>query len=305
MNEINSTINDNEETYILSTSTAFVYVLGRAKHLNVSKVGFTNVSAKSRANSYTDGDWEIYQEFPMPIYLARLTERAAHLQLSEYWFDPKITGGTANEIFMCSPDVASVAVQIAKDEAQKIILSSLGLPKNTHDLLKNSINTRDSEKTTEIINELNRKINDLENTISFYKANRNKSEAYLEDELRKANLYYSRQVSSLEEENKNFKKLSLPKDIESKISIQPQENQASSQEEKYLKNTIAKLESEHKKLLNPILSELEISYEELQNISRNLQNNSNAKIKYKFLEAIELATKYRKLFEMKDEKKRI
>ncbi len=228
------------QTEYLSVSTAFVYVLSRPEHPNVSKVGFTNISAKSRANNYTDGEWVIYEEFSMPNFLARLTEKSAHQQLSEYWLDPKITGGTASEIFMCSPEIASIAVEIAKDESQKNIYKAMGLPINIFELINNY-------SQNDEIAELKKSNKNLKITISELQIKLEKIEFINNDKI------------------KNF---------ESKI---------------------IQLEISIKNLLAPILQELELSFEEIKNIAKTSQLNSTLKIKHKLIEAIELASKYRKI----------
>ena len=106
---INTEIQETDKT----DSVGYTYILHRTDNPGLVKVGFTAVSSQSRAGNYTDGEWQVHKEFPMPIWLARLTERASHRHLKSYWLDPKITGGTASEIFMCPLDIAVSAVELA------------------------------------------------------------------------------------------------------------------------------------------------------------------------------------------------
>ena len=89
----------------ISSSRGFVYVLERPeddeKSEMLCKVGYTSVSASSRAREYTDGGWEVHYEVEMQDWLARLVERDLHRALERYWFDPAILGGIAKEVFMC------------------------------------------------------------------------------------------------------------------------------------------------------------------------------------------------------------
>jgi hypothetical protein len=321
MNESEPTSKIIVQTDIISITTAYVYVLSRPKHPNFSKVGVTKISAKSRAENYTDGEWEIYEEFEMPIFLARLTERTAHQQLSEYWFDPKITGGTANEVFLCPPDVASIAVAIGKDEAQKQIFKSLGLPLDTPDLIKRQLSdckkinsTHNSKiqydsnlalKNDEIIKQnklyLN-KISELERENQTLKQNQIKTSEHLENELKKLNLYYSRRITDLQLINKNLKtntqtqiKNNAAPDKENQMAEKDFVDQKNySDNINKLTKKISDLEKNNQDLLNPIISEMEISYEELKTIAKTSQGNISTKARYKLIEAIELASKYRK-----------
>jgi hypothetical protein len=109
--------NDITDTETLETdrtdAIGYVYILFRPDNPGLAKVGYTAVSSQARASNYTDGDWKVHREFPMPIWLARLSERTAHKNLKSYWLDPKITGGTASEIFTCTLDIAENAVELA------------------------------------------------------------------------------------------------------------------------------------------------------------------------------------------------
>jgi len=126
-------INFNKDYFASSESTdsiGYVYILFRPDNPGLAKVGFTSISSKSRALNYTDGDWRVHKEFPMPVWLARLSEKTAHTYLKQYWLDPKITGGTASEIFTCSLTVAEEAVNKAFIDQLRRALKSLRLPES-------------------------------------------------------------------------------------------------------------------------------------------------------------------------------
>jgi T5orf172 domain len=107
---------------------SWVYVLRRESHASMCKVGFTSVSAKSRALEYTDGEWIVFAEYSVPNWLAKDVEKEAHLQLSKYWLDPKLTGGSATEVFLCEPELAEIAIQIAQEKKRVDAALSLGFP---------------------------------------------------------------------------------------------------------------------------------------------------------------------------------
>jgi hypothetical protein len=111
-------------------SQGIVYILTRENQPGISKVGYTGVSAKSRAKGYTDGDWVIDTEYSMPLWLARLTEKATHKQLEQYWLNPGITGGTAQEVFLCNPDLAKIAIESALKEQRELALVQMGVPES-------------------------------------------------------------------------------------------------------------------------------------------------------------------------------
>lgn len=104
-----------------------VYVLQRKEHEKVCKVGVSSLEAQARAKDYTDGDWEVFFELPMPAWLAKLVEKLTHTKLKKFWFDPKITGGTANEVFMCSPELAKSKVIHARNEKAEQVMRQLGV----------------------------------------------------------------------------------------------------------------------------------------------------------------------------------
>ena len=55
-----------------------VYVLKRENKPSICKVGRSDSSAKTRARNYTDGDWKVYKEFEVPVFLAKPIEEKAH-----------------------------------------------------------------------------------------------------------------------------------------------------------------------------------------------------------------------------------
>lgn len=99
------------------SSKAIVYVLhrqGGSSH-KLAKVGSTKISAESRAANYTDGGWASFYTAEVSAHIRYAVEKEAHniLKQGGHWLDPAITGGTANEIFTCSPHEAKIAVERA------------------------------------------------------------------------------------------------------------------------------------------------------------------------------------------------
>lgn len=113
-----------------------VYILSRAGQENLCKIGFTGVGAGTRASDYTDGRWTVHKEFEMPLWLARVTEEAAHEELAEYWLDPDITGGTATEIFQIAADKAEIFVGTAIEKQRGIAIQSLGYDQQLLDAVR-------------------------------------------------------------------------------------------------------------------------------------------------------------------------
>jgi len=147
------------------TRQGCVYILRRRDTQGILKVGFSSREAQLRAQSYTDGDWAVHAEFAMPVWLAKMTERAAHEVLKAFWLDPKVTGGTAHEIFMCQLEIAEEAVNLARIECIDKALKSLGIQPFVIDLLLSgsglSNNPRDD------LNEAyERKLKDLSHQLS-------------------------------------------------------------------------------------------------------------------------------------------
>ncbi len=115
--------------------TAVVYVLHRRNgpRQNLAKVGSTRVSADSRAAKYTDGGWEAFFMMDLPAHIRFAVERKSYSILAEqgFWLDPNINGGTANEIFTCTPqqarDAIISAVDIIKSELYDFIDGEIAL----------------------------------------------------------------------------------------------------------------------------------------------------------------------------------
>lgn len=141
-----------------SFQIGYVYLLRRHENSDVCKVGFTSTAPKSRAGDYTDGEWIVYTEYKMPLWLAKLVERRTHQNLKAYWLDPRITGGTATEVFTCNIETADLAIKIAHLEIIKESFQSLNVPKLMIDELicLNSLDASDSSslKRNLIIDEL-------------------------------------------------------------------------------------------------------------------------------------------------------
>jgi hypothetical protein len=149
---INDTLADIDETGL-----GAVYLLRRNSKVEIIKIGHTSRTAESRATNYTDGEWIVHQEYTMPIWLAKLTERRAHANLAQYWLDPKMTGGSASEIFTCSTEQGEIAIQLAFIEELEKSLRLLGLPT----LLVDTI-TREREMSSNVtITALERRLGQL------------------------------------------------------------------------------------------------------------------------------------------------
>ena len=148
-------INTSSKTDLDDSRLGLVYLLHRNNGAPIVKIGYTSKSAESRALNYTDGEWIVNKEYFMPIWLAKLTEKAAHDKLAPYWLDPKLTGGTASEIFTCSIDYADTAIKLAHVEQLEKALNSLGIPKVLITLILNDKELSSSSSATEIENKIN------------------------------------------------------------------------------------------------------------------------------------------------------
>ena len=116
-----------------------VYVLTRRDKSGahpLSKIGFTTKSAEKRASNYTDGNWEVADDHPMPSWLGKLVEKRAHEILEDDWLDPSSVDGSALEVFRCDSRKASNAIMRAQEECQRIELSKLGVSPAIHDLIR-------------------------------------------------------------------------------------------------------------------------------------------------------------------------
>jgi hypothetical protein len=89
------------EAISLQNPSSIIYVLSRTDNSSISKIGSTEISAQSRAQNYTDGDWSVFSEIEVPSVVKFSVERFAQriLKSGGYWLDPKISGGTATEVF--------------------------------------------------------------------------------------------------------------------------------------------------------------------------------------------------------------
>jgi len=121
------------------TLKAIVYVLHRqgGQSHKLAKVGSTKISAESRASNYTDGGWTSYYTAEVSVHIRYAVEKAAHniLKQNGHWLDPSVTGGSAHEIFTCSPQDAKNAVERAI-EAVKLELTQFVDPEYSEELQK-------------------------------------------------------------------------------------------------------------------------------------------------------------------------
>lgn len=112
--------------------TSIIYVLTRQQDTSsiLSKVGSSKVSAQSRAQNYTDGGWVVYHEILVPSVLQFLVEHFAHRILKDkgFWLDPKITNGSASEVFLCEPTIAKEAVDISWENIRISLAEQIGFP---------------------------------------------------------------------------------------------------------------------------------------------------------------------------------
>lgn len=125
----NHNVFDPEAISLLNPSS-IIYVLSRTDNSSISKIGSTEVSAQSRAQNYTDGDWSVFFEIEVPSAVKFSVERFAQriLKSGGYWLDPKISGGTATEVFLCEAKIAMNAVQKAWVVVRQETLLQMGIP---------------------------------------------------------------------------------------------------------------------------------------------------------------------------------
>ncbi len=125
---------------------AYVYVLDRVDATTpISKIGSTTVSAERRAKDYYDGDWKVHSSTIVPALLRFPIEKMAQKVLIDegYWLDPKLTGGSASEIFLCEPERAEEAVSASFDLIASLLLEKLG----KEEILKGTLNDLDKAHT--------------------------------------------------------------------------------------------------------------------------------------------------------------
>ena len=130
---------------------SIIYALYRrdeSRH-NLTKVGSTKISADSRAVNYTDGEWLKYFECEVSSHIQFAVERTTHriLRNKGYWLDPRVTNGTAQEIFTCEPEEAKRAII----EALDMVKADLGrfIHPQTDRLLKEISRLRDDKRKLE------------------------------------------------------------------------------------------------------------------------------------------------------------
>lgn len=237
-----------------------VYILKRSKHREMCKVGFTSVSARSRASEYTDGEWIVHKEHQMPIWLARLVEKEAHVQLAEYWLDPKLTGGSATEVFLCSPEVAEVAVEIARNEKSAEALAQLGAPRSiAKQLIEQMSGSKHAFSISQALEETNGR---LSARIS---------------ELAAANTAYRNELETLHLSQSQATE-EATKSLRDNITVILAEN--------------LRLKGKIDELLRPSLSAIEITAADLTKIDRNkIRYEDFAQLRDKFFEAVHLISK--------------
>ena len=191
--------NNDKVSEIDDTKQGCVYILCRRDRPGIVKVGYSSREAKFRAQSYTDRDWLVHAEFSMPVWLAKMTERAAHEVLKIYWLDPKVTGGTANEIFMCELEVAEDAVSLARIECIEKAMKSLGIQPFVIDLLL-SRSGLSASRNDDIVEAYEGKLNDLSRKLASSNAKLNTLELSHETLLREL----ERVTAELKEKDKNY-----------------------------------------------------------------------------------------------------
>jgi T5orf172 domain len=214
MNEVAPTAENLEPAFSEDSRGGLVYLLVRPTNKSIVKVGFTTKTAESRALNYTDGGWIVDNEYPMPVWLARLTEKAAHQKLSNYWLDPGLTNGSASEIFTCSVEIADTAIKIAYIEQLEASLKSLRIPEVIVSIiLKNStisdLQSPDSTRT------------DLESLLK--KAAQETDE--VKNQLKQAERYFAQTESNLKQQISELKQLLNRKDLEIEKITTSSENQ--------------------------------------------------------------------------------
>ena len=147
-------------------SVGYTYILFRKTNNNIIKVGYTSVSSQNRAENYTDGDWQVHKEYPMPVWLAKLTEKAAHANLKSYWLDPKVTGGTASEIFTCSLPIAEQAVELAFSDQLRQVLRSLKVSPEVEEYILYENSVIESSQLTKLIEKEKEDADKIKNLVS-------------------------------------------------------------------------------------------------------------------------------------------
>lgn len=273
---------DAQQTEVEDTNRmGCVYVLKRNGHKSMCKVGFSSVSAKLRASQYTDGEWIVHQEIQLPIWLARLVEKESHNRLAEYWLDPKLTGGTAKEVFLCEPEIAEITVEDAKQEKILEAVIQLGIPPLTaRELLISSSSKITISPAIMALKEVNQALNSrvihLESINYGLNNSLQRSSASGIEFEREQHERMSRAFESLSIELTTAKHLI----VELRNSYESESRKNSD------------LEAKLSDLLKPTLAELKISISEFSNFEGAKTNYADfAFVRSKLIEAIYLINK--------------
>jgi|GEM_PF-6714082 len=307
---VESEHNDNGQ----SDQSGYVYILFRTDNPGVVKVGFTSVSAESRANNYTDGEWKVHKHFPMPVWLAKATERSSHKNLKNFWLNPKVTGGTASEIFTCSLETAEIAVQSAFTEELTKLLKTLRVPDpfvkfilNEHGIIESSdISTlvrqfQDEENkllesVCEIENSLSEQIKNLQDKLEDSEQKLENMENVSRDSLEKIKKYFKNKESLIHEHFSQEKHQLQIQIIELKEKLEKSVNDLS-----VCKNKNNELITTNNELLSKKIEVSKITSSEQDNQLIELIKFSHKKIRYSqfellqenFIKAVKLLEVYR------------
>lgn len=149
-----------------------VYVLSRDGTSNVSKVGSTRISSKSRASDYTDGGWTVFFELEVAGPLRFYIERTAHEMLTDqgYWLDPGMTGGSAKELFTCHPNLAKAAVENSFQKSIDQMIEYIAAHPRFRDTISlSSVDERSNQTGPEIHSDLRERTAD-EKSLTFANA---------------------------------------------------------------------------------------------------------------------------------------
>lgn len=196
------------------TDLSIIYVLTRKNDASsvLSKVGSSKISAQSRAQNYTDGDWVVYYEIKVPSVLQFSVEHFAHeiLKGKGCWLDPKITGGSANEVFICDPVIARDAVNDSWNNIRISLAGQIGFSKSELD-----------QQTEEIISQWVEKLSKVEDEQKINKKENDKEVSKLKTEINRLleirNRYDSKIDRYERKQANDFSKYS--EDIEKKVKI--------------------------------------------------------------------------------------
>jgi hypothetical protein len=159
---------------------SIVYVLARGggSKAVLSKVGSTRISSQNRAKNYTDGEWSVFFEMEVAGPLRFYIERTAHEMLEPYWVSPEMVGGggTAKEVFACSPAEAQQAVQSAFNTTMIQMMAYI----ESHPNLKPISKSKNDEAPIQIENEIE-KLFALEDPLQIKIRQQNAEIAYMKE----------------------------------------------------------------------------------------------------------------------------